>query len=344
MPSGVQATERGVGTRQTMKAIRHTVYGAPEVLRLCEVPRPVPRDDEVLIRIRASTVNRSDGASRAADPFLMRFFNGLLVPRQHGSGTEFSGDIAAVGSRVTLFNVGDAVFGRAPDERPGTHAQFYCMPETGAIALKPASLPYEDAAAICDGAMLAGMYIRLIDVARFPRIIVNGASGAIGSAAVQLAKLKGATVTAVCKTDAIDRVSALGADRVIDYTTTDFTQLRDPVDVVFDAVGKSTSGRCRRVLRDGGIYMSTELGPWGQNPLLALKTKLFGGRISVHFPIPVYSQQEAQVLKQLVEDGTYRPLIDRIYPMDEIVEAARYVDAGEKVGNVVLRVATGPAT
>lgn len=324
-----------------MKAVRRTVYGPAEVLRLCEVPRPVPRDNDVLIQVRASTVNRSDAASRAADPFLMRFFNGLLAPRQHGSGTEFSGDIVAVGSRVTLFKVGDAVFGRAPDELPGSHAEFYCMSETGAMALKPAGVPYEEAAAICDGAMLAGMYIRLIDFAHFPHLIVNGASGAIGSAAVQLAKLKGAIVTAVCKTSAIDRVRALGADRVIDYTTTDFTQLADPVDAVFDAVGTSTCGRCQRVLRDGGIYMSTELGPWGQNPLLALKTRLLGGRIRVHFPIPVYSQQEARVLKHLVEDGSYRPLVDRVYPMDDIVAAARYVDTGEKVGNVVIQVATG---
>ena len=226
-----------------MKAVRHTTYGLPEVLRICEVPCPVPRGNEILIRIRASTVNRSDGASRAADPFLMRFVNGLLKPSQQASGTEFAGDVERVGPQVTRFKAGDAVFGRAQDETPGTHAEFFCMPESGPVAHKPAAMPYEHAAAICDGAMLAGIYIRLINVDRQRRVLINGASGSIGSAAVQLAKIRGAEVTAVCKTESIDIVRSLGADRVIDYKVEDFTKLDARFDVVFDAVGKSTLAR-----------------------------------------------------------------------------------------------------
>jgi len=321
-----------------MKAIVHTRYGPPEVLQLLEVARPTHKDREILIRVHATTVNRSDCGFRAASPFVSRFFSGLTRPRRHISGTEFAGEVESVGREVTAFKVGDKVFGRAQDEAPGAHAEYLCMPEDGAVGHMPGNVTFAQAAAICDGAMLAGMFLRLVDFDRHPRVLINGASGSIGSAAVQLAKVKGAHVTAVCKTEAIDIVRSLGADHIIDYTKEDFTTLDQTFDVVYDAVGKTSLTRCRRLLRDGGVYCSADLGPMLQNPLEALRTRLFGGRIRVYFPIPKYQKWEVDYLGDLVETGRYLPVIDRTYPLDRIVEASRYVETCEKIGNVVILV------
>jgi NADPH:quinone reductase-like Zn-dependent oxidoreductase len=308
-------------------------------MRIAETPRPEPGPKDLLVRVHASTMNRSDCGFRAAKPFIVRPFSGLIRPRHSISGTEFSGVVAAIGSEVTGFAEGDAVFGRLQDERPGAHAEYLRIPESGAVAHKPANLSHEQAAAVCDGAMMAGLYLRLIDVSRHPRILINGASGAIGSAAVQIAKADGARVTAVCKTEAVERIRALGADHVIDYLKEDFAATDEVYDVVLDFVGTSALGRCRPLLRNGGFYLSAELGPWCQNPLMALWTPLARSRVQVRFPIPFYRKWEVLALKELAEAGRFMPVIDRVYPLDEIVAAADYVETGEKIGNVVIRIA-----
>jgi NADPH:quinone reductase-like Zn-dependent oxidoreductase len=213
--------------------------------------------------------------------------------------------------------------------------------ERGSIAVMPAGYSFEQAAAVCDGLMLANNYIRRIAFQEGTRILVNGATGSIGSAAVQLAKYFGAEVTATCKTAAIAQIRALGADMVIDYTKEDFTKLDRTFDVVLDSVGKSTFFECRRLLKPGGTYFSSELGPYWQNPLLALITPLFGGK-KVGFPIPTDSQDDIHFFRRVIEEGKYQAVIDRTYPLEQVVEATRYVETGEKTGNVVMTVGPAP--
>jgi len=320
-----------------MKAVVYTRYGPPDVLRLQEVEKPVPKDDEVLIRIRATTVNRTDCGFRKPEyGFIIRPLHGLFRPRKKILGSELAGEVEAVGRNVTAFKPGDKVFGLSG--KFGAHAEYICLPETGSIATKPPNMSYEEAAAVCDGLMLAMNYIRKIDFERSRDILINGASGSIGSACVQLARYYGARITAVCKTKTIELVRSLGAERVVDYTRDDFTKDDRTYDVVIDAVGKSSFFRCRRLLRPGGVYFSTDLGFLAQNLLLTLWTSLFG-RKKVKFPIPKVSQKDIIFFKELIEGGHYRAVIDRLYPLDEIVEATRYVETGEKTGNVVITVA-----
>lgn len=319
-----------------MKAVIHTQYGSPDVLRLAEVDKPVPRDNQVLIQVATATVNRSDCSFRQGKPYIVRLFSGLTRPKFPILGTEFAGVVVEIGDKVSSFKVGDEVFGRTEDESPGAHGQFLCIDENAAVGHKPEQLSFVQAAALCDGPMLALPYLNCIDFQTSPKILVNGASGSIGSAAVQLAKSYGASVTAVCKTEAIDIVRSLGTDHIIDYKKDDFTQCGDVFDVVFDAVGKSSLGQCRKLLPDGGYYFSTELGFLCQNPLLALRTAVFGGKIKVHFPIPQYLQSDVVRMKQMVESDQYRPVIDRTYPLEQIVHAYEYVETHEKIGNVVI--------
>ena len=324
-----------------MKAAVRTSYGPPEMVRVVEVDKPAPRDGEVLVRVHATTVNRTDCGVRAAKPFFYRLFIGLTRPRVTVIGTEFAGEVEAVGAGVTAFEVGDRVFG-FEGTRFGAHAEYLAMPETGLLATIPADLSYEEAAPCTEGVQYALTGIRAAKVRRGQDVLVNGATGAIGSAAVQLLKHLGANVTAVCATEHLELVERLGADRVVDYTTEDFTRDEQTYDVVLDAVGKSSFGRCWRLLRPRGIYLSTDLGPLSQNPFLALLKPLFGRR-KVMFPIPRRADRElAGDLRELVETGAFRPLVDRRYPLDQIVEAYRYVETGRKVGNVVVTVRPAP--
>jgi NADPH:quinone reductase-like Zn-dependent oxidoreductase len=321
-----------------MKAAVRSRYGGPEVVRVAEVEKPVPKDNEVVVKVHATTVNRTDCGVRAAHPFLYRLFVGLRRPRLTILGNEFAGEVEAVGDGVRSFAPGNKVFGFSPNKF-GAHAEYMVMPEHGSIGAMPANLSYEKAAPGTEGAHYALSGIRSARVQAGQDVLVYGATGAIGSAAVQLLVSLGAKVTAVCAAAHRDLVMGLGAVRVIDYTTEDFTRDSETYDLVIDAVGKSSFGRCRRLLRPRGIYLSTDLGPLSQNPILALVTPLFGRR-RVMFPIPT-QRDPAEImryLKDLMESGAFKPVIDRRYPLDQIVEAYRYVETGQKVGNVVITV------
>jgi NADPH:quinone reductase-like Zn-dependent oxidoreductase len=319
-----------------MKAAVHTSYGPPDVVRIAEVEKPTARDGEVLVKVHATTVNRTDCGFRAAKPFFVRFFTGLVRPRVAVLGSEFAGEVEAVGSGVRSFEVGDRVFGFS-GSRFGAHAEYMAIPEDGSVAAMPANVTFEEAAASTEGSHYALSFIRTAKIRSGQDVLVNGATGAIGSAAVQLLKRLGAEVTAVCDTEHVELVRGLGADRVIDYTAEDFTKDEQRYNVVLDAVGKSSFGRCKRLLKPRGIYLSSDLGPLSQNPILALITPLLGGK-RVMFPIPRDSQEVVRYFKDLIASGAFKPVIDRRYPLDQIVEAYRYVETGQKIGNVVISV------
>jgi len=319
-----------------MKAAVHTRYGPPDVVRILEVDKPAAKDNEVLVKVHATTVNRTDSGLRAAKPFINRFFTGLRRPRVTVLGNEFAGQVEATGRGVRSFAVGDRVFGYN-GTRFGAHAEYLAMPEDGSLATMPAKVTYEEAAPSTEGSHYALSLIRKAKIRSGQDVLVNGATGAIGSAAVQLLKGLGAEVTAVCGTEHVELVRGLGADRVIDCTAEDFTRDTQTYDVVLDAVGKSSFGRCKRLLKPGGIYLSSDLGPLSQNPILALITPLLRGK-KVMFPIPRDNQEMVRYFRELLESGEFKPLIDRRYRLDEIVEAYRYVETGQKVGNVVISV------
>lgn len=318
-----------------MKAAVRTRYGPPEVVQIKDVERPQPKPDEVLVRVHATTVNRTDCGIRAAKPSILRLFLGLRKPHRTIIGTEFAGIVEAVGSGVTLFKAGDRVFGY--DERwLGAHAEYKSMKADGALAKIPPRLAYEEAAPSIEGSHYALGFVRKARIQNGQDVLVNGATGAIGSAAVQLSIDLGANVTAVCAAPHVELVRGWGTARVIDYTAEDFTrQDAAPYDVILDAVGKSSFGRCKHLLKPGGIYLSSELGPRCQNPFLALITPLFGGK-KVKFPFPRYDQKVIEHLGDLIDSGAFTPLIDRVYRLDEIVEAYRYAESGQKVGNLVI--------
>jgi NADPH:quinone reductase-like Zn-dependent oxidoreductase len=323
-----------------MRAVVYDMYGPPEVQRLEDVERPVPKEDEVLVKIHATTVTRSDCGIRAAKPFLIRFFFGLRRPRQRILGTELSGEIEAVGAAVSEFAVGDHVFGSTNAFMTGTHAEFICMKESAPLAHKPAGMTFEQAAAVTDGAVLALMCLNAAHPRKDQRILVYGASGAIGTAGVQLARYFEADVTAVCNTKNLELVRSLGADRVIDYTQEDFTKNGQTYDVIFDAVGKHSFSRCKGSLNRGGSYVATD---GFQNLFLALWTSRIGDR-KVLFPIPPhYTKKNVLFLKELIEAGKFRAVIDRCYALEDVVEATEYVETQQKTGNVVLTINGGRA-
>jgi NADPH:quinone reductase-like Zn-dependent oxidoreductase len=319
-----------------MKAVVYTKYGTPEVLELKEVEKPTPKDNEVLIKIRATTVNRTDCGFRKPEYFIVRLVGGLFKPKKTILGSELAGEVEAIGRNVKTFKPEDQVFGLSTYNF-GTHAEYICVPETGSVTIKPANMNYQEAAAICDGAFLALNYIRKMDFKNVPKILINGASGSIGTASVQLAKYFGAKITAVCNTSNFELVKSLGADELIDYTKEDFTKTGQLYDVVLDAVGKSSFFKCKKVLKPGGVYFSTELGYLSQNIFLALLTPLFFGK-KVRFPIPKDRKEDIIFFRELIEAGKYKAVIDKTYPLDQIVEAHRYVEKGEKTGNVVITI------
>jgi len=322
-----------------MRAVVYDSYGGPEVLRLADVERPAPRDDEVLVRVRATTVNRTDCGFRQPRPFFVRLFSGLRRPRRRILGTEFAGEVGAVGAAVTEFAPGDRVFG--VNERGwGAHAELVCVPERAPIATMPAGAGFDEAAAVCDGAILALSCLRSAGLRSGQRILVYGASGSIGTAAVQLTRHFGAEVTAVCNTSNVETVRALGADRVIDYTREDFTAHGGSYDVVLDAVGKTSFRRCRGLVKRGGVFVETDLGfLWHNLALIALTWRIASRRVLL--PLPSYTKEDVLLVKELIEAGSYRAVIDRRYPLEQVVEATRYVESEQKTGNVVLTLSGG---
>lgn len=325
-----------------MRAAVNTRYGPPEVVTVTEVPVPEPGDGELLVRVDATTVNRTDCAYRAARPFFMRSFTGLRRPRRTILGTEFAGEVVGTGAQVDRFEVGDRVFGYV-EGRFGAHAEYAAVHQSASVATVPVGVSQTVAAAATEGFHYARSAIRRAGVRPGDRVLVNGATGGIGSAAVQQLATMRVTVTGVCAGEHADLVRGLGADHVVDYETEDFTALPQHFEVVFDAVGKSTFGRCRRLLRPDGVYVSSELGPGWQNLPLSLIGTVRRGRQRVIFPFPEDNQAVVEEIRDHLAAGTFRPVIDRTYPLEEIAEAHRYVETGQKIGNVAITVrGTGP--
>jgi NADPH:quinone reductase-like Zn-dependent oxidoreductase len=327
-----------------MRAVVYDRYGPPDVLRIEDVARPEPKEDEVLVKVHATTVNRSDVHIREANrtsgmatSLLSRLVSGVRRPRQPVLGSEFAGEVEAVGPSVKEFSVGDKVFGSS-GLRFGAHAEFMCIRESRRIAHMPAGMSFAEAAPICDGALNALMCLKVADLKKGRRILIYGASGAIGTAGVQLARHFGADITAVCSTKNLELVKSLGADRVIDYTQEDFTKNGQTYHVIFDAVGKHSFSRSKGSLEPDGLYLPTD---GFENLFLALWTPRFAGKKVVFQIPPRQTKQDVLFLKKLVEAGEYRPVIDRCYPLEQVIEATRYVETQQKTGNVVLTVIGG---
>jgi NADPH:quinone reductase-like Zn-dependent oxidoreductase len=317
-----------------MRAVVYDRYGPAEVLRIEDVERPVPGDDEVLVKVHATTVNRTDSGLRSAEFFISRFVTGLVRPKERILGMEFSGEVEAIGKDVTEFKVGDEVFG---GKGSGAHAEYVAIKESAPLTHKPANASFEEAAAVFDGASLALACLRQAGLLEGRSVLIYGASGSVGTAGVQLAKHFGAHVTAVCSTSSVDLVGSLGADDVIDYTQEDFTQNGKRYDVIFDAVGKTSFRKCRRSLKRGGTYVDTDPGFMFHIPLLLLATRWVGDK-KVKMGITRYAKEDLILLRDLIGAGKYRAVIDRTYPFEDVIEATRYVETGHKTGNVVLKV------
>src|SRR5687767_12602695 len=298
-----------------MRAIVHDRYGPPEVLRVDEVERPVPADDEVLVRVYATTVTQTDCHMRRARPFFWRFMLGLRRPRRKILGTEFAGMVEEIGPSVTQFEVEDRVFGL----RSGAHAEYVCVRESRLVARMPDQMTFEQAAGTCDGMHQARNALRAGHVDKDTRLLIYGASGSLGTAAVQLAANLGAHVTAVCNSRNVELVRSLGADEVVDYEREDFTRNGQTYDVVLDAVGKHSFLRCRRSLVSGGIYVATDRL---YNLPLALLTRWSSRKVV--FDFTGHDRESVLLVKDLVESGRYRPIIDRTYPLEDVVEATKY--------------------
>jgi NADPH:quinone reductase-like Zn-dependent oxidoreductase len=319
-----------------MKAIVYNEYGSPDVLQLKEVNKPIPKDNEVLIKIYATTVTSGDCRMRKADPFVVRFVNGLTRPKKTTIlGNEFSGEIEELGKDIKLFRLGDQVFGQAGMSL-GTNAEYICLSEDGTLALKPININYEEAAVIPFGGNTALHFLRKGNIRKGQKILIYGSSGSLGTSAIQLAKYFGAEVTGVCSTSNVELVKSLGADKVIDYTKEDFTKSGQTYDIIFDTTGKSSFSGCVKSLKKEGIYLravhmsisSIFRGLW--TSIISSK-KVIGGVASE-------LKENLVFLKELIEKGKLKPVIDRRYPFEQIAEAHRYVDKGHKKGNVAITV------
>jgi len=321
-----------------MKALVYTTYGSPaEIFQLMEVQKPVPKDNEILVKVYAATVNRTDEGLVTARYFVSRLFSGLFKPSKPTPGTDFAGQIEAMGTAVTDFKVGDKVFG-FNDEILSSHAEYLVVAQNKAFLKIPENIGYAEAAASCEGAHYAYNFINKVSLTKGQKVLVNGATGAIGSAAVQLLKYYGLEVTATSNTKNLDLVKSLGANRVIDYTQEDFTKGVGGYDFVFDAVGKSSFAKCKPLLKPKGVYISSELGPWGSNIFWALVTPVLGGK-KVIFPLPTNIKKSLLFIKKLIEEGKFKAVIDSTYPLEKIIDAYQYVAKGQKTGNAVITIA-----
>lgn len=321
-----------------MKAIIYRKYGPPEVAKLMEVNKPIPKENELLVKVYTSTVNRTDSGFRSAEYFISRFWSGLTRPKYPTLGCEFAGIIEDIGKNVTTFKKGDRVFG-FNDKTFGGHAEYLTIAENDAVATIPENLTYDEAAALTEGGHYALVDIKAAKIKPGQHVLVYGATGAIGSAAVQLLKHFGTIITAVCNTKNVELVKSLGADYVIDYQKQDFTKTENRFHFIFDAVGKSSFGQCKPLLTENGIYISTEFGKNGENVFYALTTSIFGGK-KLLFPIPSITKNDVLFLKDLAQNAKFKAVIDKNYTLDQIVEAYKYVESGQKTGNVLLKIVT----
>jgi NADPH:quinone reductase-like Zn-dependent oxidoreductase len=313
---------------RTVRAVVFDRYGRPEVLRIEQIEKPAPKDDEALVRVHAASATRSDCGLRGAEYFVGRLFTGLVRPRsdRRRVGLEFAGRVEAVGAAVTEFAAGDRLFGICS----GGNAEYVCVAQGEAIARIPDGIGFEKAAGVADGGLSAISLLRSAGLEQGGRIAINGASGSIGVGGVQVAKHLGAHVTAVCSTRAVDLMRSLGADEVVDYEHEDFTKNGETYDVVLDAAGKTTYGRCRRSLSTDGVYITTDPGFLWRDAFVALVSR------RAKLGIVRYTKADIETLAGLLAAGEYRPVIDRTYPLEDVVEAHRYVETHQKVGNVVL--------
>lgn len=322
-----------------MKAVIHEQYGPPEVANLKEVAKPEPGPNEVLVKVFASTVNRTDCGFRSAEYFVSRFWSGLFKPRYQILGCEFAGEIEATGANVKSFSPGDHVFGY-DDDKFGGHAEYLAIDENKAIARMPDNWSYEAIVPSTEGAHYALCNIRASKITKGQKALIYGATGAIGSSAVQLLKHFKINVTAVCDTQHVDLIKSLGANEVIDYETQDFTNTAKTFDLVFDAVGKISFRQAKTLMNKDATFISTGLGKNWENILLSLITPFIGGK-KVLFPIPEIKKTDVEFLKGLIEQNQFRPVVDRTFPLAEIVKAYQYVETGQKKGNVVIKVREG---
>jgi NADPH:quinone reductase-like Zn-dependent oxidoreductase len=320
-----------------MRAVVQDRYGPPEVLHVAEVEKPTPQAGEVLIRVHASTVSQTDTHIRRANLILWRVLLGWRRPRHRTLGVDLAGVVEAVGPGVSEFKAGDEVFGMV-GWRAGAHAEYVCVPESGSIAPKPAALTFEEAASICDGAMQGLATLRKSQVGQGTGLVVYGASGSLGTAAVQIAKHLGAHVTGVTSTRNVELVRSLGADDVIDYTREDLAKRGPIYDVVIDAVGKYAFHWGKRALKPGGTYVETDFGPHKLETLVMWPLSRWIGSRRLTFGSGVRSKADVRFMKELIEAGEYRPVVDSVYPMDQVVDAHRRVESWHKVGNVVLTI------
>ncbi|MDO9044763.1 MAG: NAD(P)-dependent alcohol dehydrogenase [Methanobacteriaceae archaeon] len=320
-----------------MKAIVYTEYGSPDVLQLKEVAQPVPQDNEVLIRVHATTVTTADSMMRRGESMVSRIILGLRKPRKKFKipGLELAGEIESIGKDVKRFKKGDQVYGFT-GFGPGAYAEYKCMSEEGSLVLKPTNMTYEEAAAVVDGASTALFFLKeKANIQSGEKVLINGASGSIGTFAVQIAKYFGAEVTGVCSTANLELVKSLGADKVIDYTQEDFTRNGEKYDIIFDTVGKSSFSHGKDSLNKNGLYLVTVMG---LRPLLqTLWTRVIGSK-KVIFAMSVEKTESLIFIKELIEAGKLKPVIDRYYPLEQIAEAHRHVEKGHKKGNVVITV------
>jgi NADPH:quinone reductase-like Zn-dependent oxidoreductase len=317
-----------------MKAAVYIQYGSPEVLQIKEVAKPAPKDNEIRLRIIATAVNSGDVRLRKADPFAVRFFFGLLKPKMNILGSVFSGEVESVGKQVKLFKVGDKVFGHT-DMRFGAYAEYICLPEDGSLTLKPATIRHNEAAVIPFGGVAALHFIKKAMIEPGQKVLVVGASGAVGSAAVQLAKSYGAMVTAVCSTANIDLVKSIGADKVIDYTMEDFTENGEIYDLIFDTVNTvSVASSLRSLTKNGKMILSAA----GMLEMIQGLWVSISGSRKVMTGVISHKATDIILLKELVEAGKFKPVIDRTFPLSQIAEAHAYVEKGHKKGNVVIEV------
>jgi len=317
-----------------MKASIRRKYGSSSQIKIENTEKPIPKGTHVLVKVHTTTVNRTDCANLTAKPFIMRFMLGILKPRKIILGTDFSGEVVSLGKDVKSFNIGDRVFGF---NDLGSESQAeYITTTVEALFLIPKKIDYKEAVASLEGAHYAYSFIHKVNIQAGQEILIIGATGGIGSALLQFARQYDVKITAVCNTKNIQLIHNLGADKTYDYTKEDFMEYHDKYDFIFDTVGKSTFGKCKSLLKERGIYISSELGPYFQNIFYPILTSMLPKKVI--FPIPYSNQKTIPYIIHILEKGLFKPIIDREYPMEDISKAYDYVSTGEKTGNVIINI------